>query len=186
MKKILLLILCSSIVLAITGCNNSNENNINSPSTIQVENKVETIYNDDEGINLFINKYNELYDPDITSDMLSKMHIAGSDRDNAVTVANDKFEINIYDNHELNGKYNMSVYVGYKTDINATIDDYEDQFTKFIKLFDETLSDEEINNYWNDLISSYHSSYEINDIDIVTMADNNSIDYFKFTKDLKL
>lgn len=186
MKKTLLLILCVTIIFGITGCNNSSESDRNSISNIQSENKVKTIYTDDEGINLFINKYNELYEPDITSDMLSKTHIAGNDRNNVVTVANDKLEINIYDNYELNDEYNMSVYVGYKTDVDATIDDYKVEFIKFIKLFDETLSDEDITNYWNDMISSYHSSYDINDIDIVMLTNNGNIDYFKFTKDLKL
>ncbi len=185
MKKILL-VLCSFIVFWITACNNLSENNINNSSTTQPENKTKTIYKDDNGINLFINKYNKLYNPNITSNMITKKHIAGRDRDNVVTITNDKLEINIYNNHGLNNEYNISVYVGYKKNVDVTIDDYKLQFMKFIKLFDENLSDEDINNYWNDMISTYHSSYDINDIDIVTMTNNNSIDYFKLTKDLKL
>lgn len=173
-----------------TDSNNENTNNTtekqNNNSVTTEKNNVQAIYQDDEGINLFINRYNELYEPDITSNMLSKKHIAGSDRDNVVTITNNKLEINIYDNYSLNNEYNMSVYVGYKTNATATVDDYKVQFTKYIKLFDDTLLDEEIDNYWNDMISSYHSSYEINDIDIVTSTNNGTIQYFKFTKNLKL
>ena len=186
MKKALLLILCGIVIFGMTGCNYSGKNNTDSALNTQEEKKVDVIYKDDEGINLFINKYNALYEPDITSDMLSKKHIGGSDRDNVVTVANNKLEINIYDNYGANGNYNMSVYVGYKTDVDANVDEYKQQFSNFIKLFDQSLSDEDINNYWNDMISSYHSSYDINDIDILTMTDNGNIDYFKLTKDLKL
>ena len=53
-------------------------------------------------------------------------------------------------------------------------------------MFDETLSDEDINNYWNDMISSYHSSYEINDIDILTSTNDGKIQYFKLTNDIEL
>lgn len=186
MKKILLLGLCGVIIFGITGCNNSNKQKPDSTSNKQVEKKVDIIYNADKGINLFINRYNELYDPDIISDMLSKKHIGGSDRDNVITVANDKLEINIYDNYELNGEYNMSVYVGYRTDVEVSIDDYKQQFSNFIKLFDPSLSDGDINNYWNDMISSYHSSYDINNIDIVTLTENGSIKYFKLTENIKL
>ena len=58
-------------------------------------------------------------------------------------------------------------------------DDYKEYFVKYIKMFDETLSDDDINNYWNDMISSYHSSYKINDIDILTSTNDGKIQYFK-------
>ena len=163
--------------------NNEVENNVNFIEEIEY---VEVIYEYDNGINLFINKYNEANENKITSDMLIKKHIGGKDRDNVVTVANDKLEIVIYNNYESSGKYNISVYIGYKAEIKATLDDYKEQFIKYIKLFDETLSDNDINNYWNDMISDYHSSYEINDIDILTSTNNGNIEYFKFTKNLEL
>lgn len=80
--------------------------------------------------------------------MLTKPYINGSDRDNVVTILNDKLEINIYDNYKSIVQYNIiSVYVGYKIKIEETQDDYRQQFIKYIKLFDETLSNEDINNY---------------------------------------
>ena len=117
--------------------------------------------------------------------MLSKKHIGGRDRDDVVVIANDKLEIIVYDNYSSKGKYNMSVYVGYLAK-DLTSDDYKEYFVKYIKMFDETLSDDDINNYWNDMISSYHSSYKINDIDILTSTNDGKIQYFKLTNDIEL
>lgn len=192
-KKILVIILCGVLLIGIVGCmgNNDKNNDNNSNPSEEINNdtqevkKTETIYEDDEGINLFINKYNESNESKITSDMLSKKHIGGRDRNNVVNVANDKLEINIYNNYGSNGKYNMSVYVGYaKAKTEPT--DYKEQFVKYIKIFDNTLTDEEINNHWNNLLSEYHSSYEINDIDLSVSTNEGTITYFKFTKNIEL
>ncbi len=171
--------------LILTGCintDNSAKNEID--NKIEKNAKIEEIYADDEAINLFLNKYNEINDNKITKEMISKKTIKGDTKDDVVSISNDKFEINVYDNYGSNNEYSMSVYVGY-TKMEATIDDYKEQFANFIRVFDETLSSDEINNYWEDMISTYHSSYEINDIDITTYTNNGTISYFKFTKKLK-
>ena len=171
--------------LILTGCintDNSAKNEID--NKIEKNAKIEEIYADDEAINLFLNKYNEINDNKITKEMISKKTIKGDTKDDVVSISNDKFEINVYDNYGSNDEYSMSVYVGY-TKMEATIDDYKEQFANFIRVFDETLSSDEINNYWEDMISTYHSSYEINDIDITTYTNNGTISYFKFTKKLK-
>lgn len=185
MKKIFMLLVSITILFAITGCTDDKTNKTNETDSNKENIKVETIYADNEAINLFLNKYNNLYSPKITSDMLSKKHIGGRDRDDVVVIANDKLEIIVYDNYSSDSKYNMSVYVGYSAK-DLTSDDYKEQFVKYIKMFDETLSDEDINNYWNDMISSYHSSYEINDIDILTSTNDGKIQYFKLTNDIEL
>ncbi len=184
MKKIFLLLIYITILFSITGCYNTSTNTTNEINNEEEKINIETIYADNEAINLFINEYNNINSPKITSEMLSKKHIGGRDRDNVVVVANDKLEIIIYDNYSLDNKYNMSVYVGYSAkDLNS--DDYKEYFIKFIKLFDKSLNDEEINNYWNDMISSYHSSYKINDIDITTSSNNGKIEYFKLTNNIE-
>lgn len=195
MRKIVLaVLLCSIVLMGITGCvdvdnmavNESVNQNVEETEPTPEVKSIETIYADDEGINLFINKFNEINENKITADMLRKEHIGGKDRDDVVSVSNDKFEINIYRNFGSNGKYNMSVYVGYYLQIDATPDDYKEQFINYIKVFDNTLTDEEINNHWDTLLSGYHSSYEINDIDMLVSSDTGTIQYFKFTKTLEL
>lgn len=185
MKKIILLLISITVLFSLTGCSDISTDKTTETNDNKDKVNVETIYADNEAINLFVNKYNSIYNPKITSEMLSKKHIGGRDRDDVVVIANDKLEIIVYDNYSSKGKYNMSVYVGYLAK-DLTPDDYKEYFVKYIKMFDETLSDDDINNYWNDMISSYHSSYKINDIDILTSTNDGKIQYFKLTNDIEL
>lgn len=185
MKKIILLLIGITVLFSLTGCSDISTDKTTEANDNKDKVNVETIYADNEAINLFVNKYNSIYNPKITSEMLSKKHIGGRDRDDVVVIANDKLEIIVYDNYLSKGKYNMSVYVGYLAK-DLTPDDYKEYFVKYIKMFDETLSDDDINNYWNDMISYYHSSYKINDIDILTSTNDGKIQYFKLTNDIEL
>ena len=151
MKKIFLLLIYITILFSITGCYNTSTNTTNEINNEEEKINIETIYADNEAINLFINEYNNINSPKITSEMLSKKHIGGRDRDNVVVVANDKLEIIIYDNYSLDNKYNMSVYVGYSAkDLNS--DDYKE--LQDIKQQVETHS-ESIDKIVDDIIQPY-------------------------------
>ena len=185
-KKYILIISIVLIVIALGALfykkDKESENQDNNTAISKEELKVENvIYEYDKGINLFINKYNEINQNEIKKEMISKKHIKGTDRNNVVNIKNDKLEINIYDNYSINNNYNISVYVGY-TQIKSEQEDYKSQFVKYIKLFDNNLTNEQIDYYWNDMLSSYRSNYTINDIDILTLVNNGVISYFKFTK----
>lgn len=171
-----------------TNPNNQIDENVNINNEQNNESNKEIIeyYKDDESINLFINKYNTEYDPDITTDMITKKHIGGRDRDDVVTISNDKLEIIIYGSNKHNEIYSMSVYIGYRPKISSTNDDYKEEFIKYVKLLDETLTDDEISTYWNDMISEYRSSYEINEIDITPNIVNGNVQYFKMTGKVKM
>lgn len=189
-KKYILIISIVLIVIALGALfykkDKESENQDNNTAISKEELKVENvIYEYDKGINLFINKYNEINQNEIKKEMISKKHIKGTDRNNVVNIKNDKLEINIYDNYSINNNYNISVYVGY-TQIKSEQEDYKSQFVKYIKLFDNNLTNEQIDYYWNDMLSSYRSNYTINDIDILTLVNNGVISYFKFTKNLQL
>ena len=93
MKKIFMLLISITILFSITGCIDDTTNKANETNSNKEDVKIETIYADNEAINLFLNKYNNLYSPKITNDMLSKKHIGGRDRDDVVVIANDKLEI---------------------------------------------------------------------------------------------
>lgn len=189
-KKYILIISIVLIIITLGGLfykkDKESENQDNNTAISKEELKVENvIYEYDKGINLFINKYNEINQNEIKKEMISKKHIKGTDRNNVVNIKNDKLEINIYDNYSINNNYNISVYVGY-TQIKSEQEDYKSQFVKYIKLFDNNLTNEQIDYYWNDMLSSYRSNYTINDIDILTLVNNGVISYFKFTKNLQL
>ncbi len=189
-KSIINIILCMIIMLSVAGCaniNNSiNDTNNNQKANAEEKENIVEYYKYDESINLFINKYNNKNTPSITSDMITKKHIGGRDRDNIATIFNEKLEIILYGSNKSNELYSMSVYIGYKPNIDSTNDDFKEQFIKYIKVLDDSLTDDDINNYWSDMIAEYRSGYKINKIDITPNVINGKLEYFKMTAKIKL
>lgn len=189
-KSIINIILCMIIMLSVAGCaniNNSiNDTNNNQKANAEEKEHIVEYYKYDESINLFINKYNNKNTPSITSDMITKKHIGGRDRDNIATIFNEKLEIILYGSNKSNELYSMSVYIGYKPNVDSTNDDFKEQFIKYIKVLDDSLTDDDINNYWSDMIAEYRSGYKINKIDITPNVINGKLEYFKMTAKIKL
>lgn len=74
MRKVIILLLC----LVLVSCGTTNKSKSTTEHTLEnsffgVKKKVKEklIYKKDKSINSFLNKYNEINDPDITSDMVS-------------------------------------------------------------------------------------------------------------------
>lgn len=189
-KSIINIILYMIIMLSVAGCaniNNSiNDTNNNQKSNAEEKENIVEYYKYDESINLFINKYNNKNTPSITSDMITKKHIGGRDRDNIATIFNEKLEIILYGSNKSNELYSMSVYIGYKPNVDSTNDDFKEQFIKYIKVLDDLLTDDDINNYWSDMIAEYRSGYKINKIDITPNVINGKLEYFKMTAKINL
>lgn len=186
-KKLIGIFIIFACFFVMCGCDLSNnkKSNNNTINDTKEKSDIKVYYKDNESINLFINEYNKENDPDITSEMISKKHIKGSDRDDVVTVSNDKLEINIYENYKISDSLSMSVYVGYKPQIQNQNEDFKEQFIKYIRIFDNTLTNDEIENYWNDMISEYRTSYNINDIEVMLSISNGKVSYFKLTSKMK-
>jgi hypothetical protein len=130
-----------------------------------------------------LNKYNEINDPDITSDMVSMRTLRGHDRPDVVDISNDKLEICIYGKGMVGNE--MAVYVqGYSRN-NATNDDLKEQFIKYSKVFDDSLTDEEINEYWNNMLSGEYSENKLKNIEVIKSIFYGRMEYFKIEKDIE-
>ena len=130
-----------------------------------------------------MNKYNEINDPDITSDMVSMRTLRGHDRPDVVDISNDKLEICIYGKGMVGNE--MPVYVqGYSRN-NATNDDLKEQFIKYSKVFDDSLTDEEINEYWNNMLSGEYSENKLKNIEVIKSIFYGRMEYFKIEKDIE-
>ena len=97
-RKIIILLLC----LVLVSCGTTNKSKSTTEHTLEnsffgVKKKVKEklIYKKDKSINSFLNKYNEINDPDITSDMVSMKKLEGKDEPSIVDISNDKFEVYI-------------------------------------------------------------------------------------------
>ena len=114
------------------------ESNENNNLDHNIKNKIEVIYEDDENINLFVNKYNEENEPKITEEMLNVYHHHGSDHKEQVKVVLDGFDSII-----TGGKITdeVSVYIDNKDNND---DNIKKLIVKIVKVFNSTLKDEDI------------------------------------------
>ena len=163
-KKIIILLLC----LALVSCGTTNKSKSitkdtseNSSSRVKVKDKL--IYKKDKSINSFLNKYNKINNPDITSDMVSMKKLKGKDKPDIVNISNGKLEIYIYGKSMFGNK--MDVFVQNYSD-NVTNDDFKDQFVKYSKVFDDSLTDEEIDEYWNNMLSGKNRGKKLKNIKV--------------------
>ena len=175
MKKIIILLLC--LVLVSCGTTNKSKSitkdtSENSSSGVKVKDKL--IYKKDKSVNSFLNKYNEINDPDITSDMVNMKKLKDKDKPGIVDISNDKLEIQIQGKKMFGSK--MAVIVQNYSD-NVTNDDFKDQFVKYSKVFDDSLTDEEIDEYWNNMLSGKNRGKKFKNIKVIRIIFYGRVKY---------
>ena len=184
MRKTIIFLLCLLLVSCGTTTKSKSttkDTSENRSSGVKVKEKL--IYKKDKSINSFLNKYNEINDPDIISDMVSMRTIRGTDRPDIVSVSNDKLDIWIYGKGMIGNK--MAVYVqGYSSN-NATNDDLKEQFIKYSKVFDDSLTDKEIDEYWNNMLSGEYSENKLKNIEVIKSIFYGKVEYFKIEGDIE-
>ena len=166
MKKIIILLLC--LVLVSCGTTNKSKSTTkdileNSFFGVKKKVKEKLIYKKDESINSFLNKYNEINDPDITSDMVSMKKLEGKDEPSIVDISNEKLKIWIQGKSMFGNK--MAVAVQNSSD-SVTNDDLKEQFIKYSKVFDDSLTNKEIDEYWNKMLSGKNRGKKLKNIKI--------------------
>lgn len=165
-RKIIILLLC--LVLVSCGTTNKSKSTTkdileNSFFGVKKKVKEKLIYKKDESINSFLNKYNEINDPDITSDMVSMKKLEGKDSPSIVDISNEKLEIWIQGKNMFENK--MAVAVLNHSD-NVTNDDIKEQFIKYSKVFDDSLTNKEIDEYWNKMLSGKNRGKKLKNIKV--------------------
>ena len=177
MKKIVILLLC----LVLVSCGTTNKSKSTTEHTLEnsffgVKKKVKEklIYKKDKSINSFLNKYNEINDPDITSDMVNMKKLKDKDKPGIVDISNDKLEIQIQGKKMFGSK--MAVIVQNYSD-NVTNDDFKDQFVKYSKVFDDSLTDEEIDEYWNNMLSGKNRGKKFKNIKVIRIIFYGRVKY---------
>ena len=185
-KKIIILLLC--LILVSCGTTNKSKSTTkdtseNSSSGVKKKSKEKLIYKKDKSINSFLNKYNEINDPDITSDMVNMRTLRGKDRPDIVGISNDKLEIWIYGKGMFGNK--MDVFVGGYSQNPSTNEEFREQFIKYSKVFDDSLTDEEIDKYWNNMLSGEYSENKLKNIEVSKSIFYGKVEYFKIEGDIE-
>ena len=164
MKRIIILLLC----LVLVSCGTTNKSKSTTKDILEnsffgVEKKVKEklIYKKDESINS--NKYNEINDPDITSDMVSMKKLEGKDSPSIVDISNEKLEIWIQRKNMFGNK--MAVAVLNHSD-SVTNDDIKEQFIKYSKVFDDSLTNKEIDEYWDKMLKGKNRGKKLKNIKV--------------------
>lgn len=166
MRKIIILLLCLILVsCGTTNKSKSTTKDILENSFFGVKKKVKEklIYKKDKSINSFLNKYNEINDPDITSDMVSMKKIEGKDEPSIVDISNEKLGIWIQGKGMFRNK--MAVAVQNCSD-NVTNDDFKEQFIKYSKVFDDSLTNKEIDEYWDKMLLGKNRGKKLKNIKV--------------------
>ena len=166
MKRIIILLLC----LVLVSCGTTNKSKSTTKDTseysffgVKKEVKEKLIYKKDKSINSFLNKYNEINDPDITSDMVSMKKLEGKDQPSIVDISNEKLGIWIQGKGMFRNK--MAVAIQNCSD-NVTNDDIKEQFIKYSKVFDDSLTNKEIDEYWNKMLSGKNRGKKLKNIKV--------------------
>lgn len=166
MKRIIILLLC--LVLVSCGTTNKSKSTTkdileNSFFGVKKKVKEKLIYKKDTSINSFLNKYNEINDPDITSDMVSMKKLEGKDSHSIVDISNDKLGIWIQRKNMFGNK--MAVAILNNSD-NVTNDDLKEQFQKYSKVFDDSLTNKEIDEYWDKMLKGKNRGKKLKNIKV--------------------
>ena len=157
-KKIIILLLC----LVLVSCGTTKDTLENSFFGVKKKVKEKLIYKKDTSINSFLNKYNEINDPDITSDMGSMKKLEGKDSPSIVDISNEKLGIWIQRKNMFGNK--MAVAILNNSD-NVTNNDLKEQFQKYSKVFD-SLTNKEIDEYWDKMLKGKNRGKKLKNIKV--------------------
>lgn len=155
------------------------ENTSNNAETSTGENTtLKEYYKDDGTINTFINYFNKLYpETQITSDMLSVYHHHGTEHKNQVKLYFDNLEITL-----TGESFSKTISISIDNGANNDNEKLKKLTIMFTKVLDNSLSDEKIEEYWNNSKSPETTSInDYNGIEYWTSPNKDIFSYIKIT-----
>lgn len=79
----------------------------------------------------------------------------------------------------------MDVFVGGYSQNPSTNEEFREQFIKYSKVFDDSLTDEEIDKYWNNMLSGEYSENKLKNIEVSKSIFYGKVEYFKIEGDIE-
>lgn len=73
----------------------------------------------------------------------------------------------------------MDVFIQEYPHDNVTNDDFKEQFIKYARVYNNALTDEEINKYWDKIIEDSYENRKLKKINIWPNVSNGRLQYFK-------
>lgn len=162
-----------------TGKDVSNENQIVTDTETEPNETAEvlqTIYQDDEKINLFVNRFNTL-NPDfvLTEEDMTKYYHHGREHDDQVKFFRNDYQIVI-----TGGKIvsKTSVSVSNSSLVKHTTEEFEVMFIRFAKVYAPDLTDTQLKEYWVEIVEDLSSVTEFEEFEC-TKSNVSGFEYFK-------
>lgn len=164
--------------------NNSNTTTSGENTEAPTEETDPIIYADNDGIQAFLTVYNKMYpDEAITSDMLTKYYHHGKEHDGQVKLTIDGYSVIISgsSSYFTSDVHKVSVNIDNNTDNN---DGIKALFFKIMRVFDNTLTDETLEDYWTQQTDNGSTNIDkFGNIECWTSAgiDNHVAEYTQIT-----
>lgn len=190
MKKILL-VLMIVLLFTITACSNSEEvtDTVAVPETEIIETEVtvvettvatteatqplDTYYDRDETINLYLNRFNTVNpNQQIDSSLFEVYYHHGSEHDDQIIFNRNDFEVVITGN-----SWGSSIKLVIDGNREKTSDDYKLMFMQYARAYNCDLTDEKLDEYWQTVMDDLINSVEFDEFDCSLQIFNDEIEY---------
>ena len=143
------------------------------PETTEAIEQLETYYDRDETINLFLNRFNAI-NPDqvIDSDLFEVYYHHGREHDDQIKFTRDDFEVVISGNY-----LNNSISLVIDGSGDKTADDYKLIFMQYASAYSQDLTEEKLEEYWQAVLDDIINSAEFDEFDCALQVYNDKIEY---------
>lgn len=185
-QKFLFAIMIVIGLLSFVGCSSeeetkSNEDKIQESIVEQAETNVEAeleiYYDANDTINRYLNNYNSINPHTaIEKDMFEVYHHHGKEHNNQIIMYRDDYEIVISD------IVNLEVVINGKSVDNES---YRVMFKEFAKGYDTTLTDDILDNYWQQLLDDTINDVEFEEFECDLTIFQDKIEYMKLSGKIK-
>ena len=141
--------------------------------TTEAVEQLETYYDRDATINLYLNRFNAA-NPDqlIDSNLFEVYYHHGKEHDNQIIFTRDDVEVVITGND-----WNSSVELVIDGSKDKSADDYKLLFFQYARAFSPELTDEKLETYWQAVLDDIINSPEFDEFDCSLHTYNEEIEY---------
>lgn len=141
--------------------------------TTEAVGQLETYYDRDETINLYLNRFNDANPDQLIDNNLFKVYYHhGKEHDDQIIFTRDDVEVVISGND-----WGSSVELVIDGSKEKTADDYKQLFFQYARAFSSDLTDAKLETYWQAVLDDIINSPEFDEFDCSLHTYNDAIEY---------
>lgn len=197
MKKYIILFIALLMLVFTVGCSNINKPiadniDLNDKVTQQEETTTtptaepeEIIYEYNETIQQYLTKHNKIYsDSKITPNMVSKDYHHGREHDDQVNISTWS-GVTISHTYVNGAENGIQVFIDNPGN-RSTNDELKEIFVHYIRVYDGEITQEKIDEYWNQISASEYTNYfDIDDFEFAVSNGISALSYVSIKSEVK-